>query len=293
MRIAIGLPTRGRNVTGESLLSWAVRADGGPFSSLGVTDRVVTNAQEPLIALAVAAGATRRIRLLTSILLTANRETTLLARQAASLDALSGGRLSIGIGIGVRPDDYLATGFDFHRRGRLLDEQLPKLRRIWAGEPSEEGIGSIGPAPAREGGPELLIGGYLPVVARRVAAWGDGFMSPGGGDADQMAALWIRIVDAWRMAGRQGRPRWVTASYYSLGPKAEANADAYIQAHYGYNPELAARNRANIPTSRQALLDQIRRREDAGASEYLFRPVVEEPDALDALAEAVADVAER
>ena len=85
----------------------------------------------------------------------------------------------------------------------------------------------------------------------------------------------------------------MTASYYSLGPDAEANADAYIQANYGYNPELAKRNRGDIPTGRQALLDQIRRREDAGASEYLLRPVVEEPEAIDQLAEAVADVADR
>ena len=118
-------------------------------------------------------------------------------------------------------------------------------------------------------------------------------MSPGGGDPDQMAALWVEIVDAWRAAGRPGRPRWVTASYYSLGPKARENADHYIEANYGYNPDLAARNRGNIPTTRQLLLDQIRRREDAGASEYLLRPVVEEPDALDALADAVADIAER
>jgi alkanesulfonate monooxygenase SsuD/methylene tetrahydromethanopterin reductase-like flavin-dependent oxidoreductase (luciferase family) len=293
MRIAIGLPTRGRKVTAESLVDWAVRAEAGPFSSLGVSDRVVTIAQEPLIALAVAAGATRRIRLLTSIMLAPTRETTLLARQAASLDALSGGRLSLGVGIGVRPDDYLATGSDFHHRGHLLDEQLAKLRRIWAGEPAGEGIGPIGPVPARPGGPGLLIGGYLPVVARRVAAWGDGFAAPGGGEPDQMAALWKLIVKAWDEAGREGRPRWVTASYYSLGPRAEENADDYIQTHYGHNPALAARSRANVPTTRQALLDQIRRREDAGASEYLLRPVVEEPEALDALAEAVADIAER
>jgi alkanesulfonate monooxygenase SsuD/methylene tetrahydromethanopterin reductase-like flavin-dependent oxidoreductase (luciferase family) len=292
MRIAIGLPTRGRSVTAESFLGWATRADAGPFSSLGVTDRVVTVAQEPLVALAVVAGATRRIRLLTSILLAPPRETTLLARQAASIDALSGGRLTLGIGVGVRQDDYLATGVDFHRRGRIVDAQLPKLRRIWAGEPADEGIGPIGPAPARAGGPELLIGGYLPIVARRIAAWGDGFMSPGGGDPEQMGALWVEIVDAWRAAGRSGRPRWVTASYYSLGPQAQENADRYIEANYGYNADLAARNRANIPTSRQALLDQIRRREDAGASEYLLRPVVEEPAALDALADAVAGVAE-
>jgi alkanesulfonate monooxygenase SsuD/methylene tetrahydromethanopterin reductase-like flavin-dependent oxidoreductase (luciferase family) len=294
MRIAIGLPTRGKDVNAASLVEWAVRADQGPFSTLGVSDRVVTNAQEPLIALAVAAGATRRIRLMTAVMLTPTHETTLLARQAASLDALSGGRFSMGVGVGVRKDDYEATGFDFHRRGALLDEQLAKLRRIWAGEPAdpERGIGPIGPAPARPGGPEVLIGGYLPVVARRVAAWGDGFMSPGGGDPGKMAALWREIEAAWDAAGRAGRPRWVTGSYYSLGPRAEQNADAYIQANYGFSPDLVKRNRGNIPTTPQALRDQVRRRQDMGATEYLLRPVVEELAAVDELAEAIASIAE-
>ena len=198
----------------------------------------------------------------------------------------------MGVGVGVRTDDYDVTGFDFHRRGALLEEQLATLRRIWAGEPAAEGIGPIGPAPARPGGPEVLIGGYLPVVARRVAAWGDGFMSPGGGDPEKMAALWRQIEAAWDAAGRSGRPRWVTGSYYSLGPRAEENADAYIQASYGFSPDLVKRNRGNIPTTPQSLRDQIRRREDMGATEYLLRPVVEDLTALDELADAVASIAD-
>ena len=133
MRIALGLPSRIASATGELMLEWATRADRGPFSSLAVTDRVVSNALEPLAVLAIAAGATRRIRLMTSVVIGPTRETTLLARQAATIDALSGGRLTLGVGIGVRNNDYLATGFDFHRRGRRLEEQLPILRRLWAG----------------------------------------------------------------------------------------------------------------------------------------------------------------
>ena len=106
----------------------------GPFSSLAVLDRVVLPVHEPLMALAATVGVTRRIRLLASVVIAPTRETTLLARQAASLDALSGGRFSLGVGVGVRRDDYLATGQAFERRGRRLDEQLAILRRLWAGE---------------------------------------------------------------------------------------------------------------------------------------------------------------
>src|SRR5919108_5326259 len=158
MRIAIGLPSRVASASGALMLEWVTRAEHGPFSSVVVTDRVVSQALEPLAVLAMAAGATQRIRLMTSVVIGPTRETTLLARQAATIDLLSRGRLTLGIGIGVRENDYLATGLNFHRRGRLVEEQLPTLRRLWAGEPLSNEIGPIGPAPARPNGPELLIG---------------------------------------------------------------------------------------------------------------------------------------
>jgi alkanesulfonate monooxygenase SsuD/methylene tetrahydromethanopterin reductase-like flavin-dependent oxidoreductase (luciferase family) len=145
MRIALGLPSRIVGASAELMLEWATRADRGPFSSLVVTDRVVSQALEPLAVLAIVAGATKRVRLMTSVVIGPTRETTLLARQTATIDLLSGGRLSLGVGIGVRENDYLATGFAFRRRGRRVDEQLPILRRLWAGESLSKETGSIGP----------------------------------------------------------------------------------------------------------------------------------------------------
>ena len=148
MRIAIGLPSRVASASGASMLEWISRAERGPFSSVVVTDRVVSQVLEPLSVLAMAAGATQRIRLMTSIVIGPTRETTLLARQAATIDVLSGGRLTLGLGIGVRENDYLATGFDFHRRGRRVEEQLPTLRRLWSGGNLSGEVGIIGPRPS-------------------------------------------------------------------------------------------------------------------------------------------------
>src|ERR671910_1176038 len=171
MRIAIGLPSRISSASGAVMLEWVMRAERGPFSSLVVTDRVVSQALEPLIVLAIAAGATGRIRLMTSVIIGPTRETTLLARQAATLDALSAGRLTLGIGIGVRENDYLATGFDFHRRGRRVEEQLPTLRQLWSGGDLSAEVGAVGPRPCGAKGPELLIGGYVPAIVQRIAKW--------------------------------------------------------------------------------------------------------------------------
>jgi alkanesulfonate monooxygenase SsuD/methylene tetrahydromethanopterin reductase-like flavin-dependent oxidoreductase (luciferase family) len=272
------------------MLEWATRADRGPFSSLVVTDRVVSNALEPLSVLAIAAGATRRVRLMTSIVIGPTRETTLLARQAASIDLLSGGRLTLGIGIGVRENDYLATGLNFHRRGRLVEEQLPTLRRLWAGEPLSNEIGPIGPAPARPNGPELLIGGYVPAVARRIAAWGDGYMAPGGGEPESMLEMWKQINKLWKQFSRQGQPRWVGASYFALGPNALEQASRYIDANYGYNPELVQRRLRGIPMTREAVEDAVKRQSDMGVDEFILRPCAAELDQMERLAEIASRI---
>jgi alkanesulfonate monooxygenase SsuD/methylene tetrahydromethanopterin reductase-like flavin-dependent oxidoreductase (luciferase family) len=285
MRIALGLPSRIIGISGELMLEWATRADRGPFSSLVVTDRVASRALEPLAVLAIAAGATKRIRLMTSVVIGPTRETTLLARQAATIDALSGGRLSLGVGIGVRENDYLATGFDFHRRGRRVDEQLPILRRVWAGEALSKEVGAIGPPSARPRGPELLIGGYVPAVARRIAAWGDGYMAPGGGEPESMLELWRQTLKLWKEMGRQEQPRWVGASYFALGPKASEQASVYIKANYGSNPELAARRLRGLPTTAEAVEEAIKRQADMGVDEFILRPCAEELDQMERLAE--------
>jgi alkanesulfonate monooxygenase SsuD/methylene tetrahydromethanopterin reductase-like flavin-dependent oxidoreductase (luciferase family) len=110
MRIAIGLPSRISSASGAVILEWITRAERGPFSSVVVTDRVVSQALEPITVLAMAAGATQRLRLMTSVVIGPTRETTLLARQAATIDVLSGGRLTAVCPTGIegtRADNML------------------------------------------------------------------------------------------------------------------------------------------------------------------------------------------
>ena len=288
MHIAIGLPSRIPDASGELMLEWATRAEQGPFSSLVVTDRVVSQSLEPLSVLALAAGATRRIRLMTSVVIGPTRETTLLARQAATIDVISGGRLTLGIGVGVRKNDYAATGFDFHRRGKRSEEQFALLRRVWRGEALSSEVGPIGPSSPRPGGPEMLIGGYVPAIAQRIAKWGDGYMAPGGGEPEAMLKMWREIGFAWQQAGRSGKPRWIGASYFALGPDAADHATRYIGANYGYNPELAAKRLRTLPASTAAVEDAIKRQADMGVDEFILRPCAEDLGQMDLLAEIAA-----
>ena len=285
MRIALGLPSRIASATGELMLEWILRAERGPFSSVVVTDRVVSKALEPLSVLAMAAGATKRIGLMTSVVIGPTRETTLLARQAATVDVLSNGRLTLGVGIGVRKNDYLATGENFHRRGRRSEAQFALLRRLWAGEVLSNEVGAIGPVSPRSDGPEMLIGGYVPAIATRIGKWGDGYMSPGGGEPQAMQKMWRDVLQAWKENNRHGQPRWVGASYFALGPNAAEQAASYINANYGYNPDLAARRLRAMPTSPAAIEESIKRQADMGVDEFILRPCAEDLDQMERLAE--------
>src|SRR3954471_19823576 len=122
MDVAIGLPNAVPGASGGELVEWARRADARGFSSLGTIDRVVYGNYEPLAALAAAAAVTDRIKLLTSVLLMPLRlNTALLAKQAATIHHLSGGRLVLGMGLGGRDDDFDVSGADMHTRGKVLD----------------------------------------------------------------------------------------------------------------------------------------------------------------------------
>ena len=143
MKIGLGLPIGAP----EKLLTWARLADAGPFSTLGLLDRLVYDNPEPLVTLAAVAGATSRVRLQTEVLLAPLRDTPLLAKQAATLHRIGGGRFTLGLGVGDRDDDHLAAGRDRHTRGRRLDDQMATLHRIWSGAPYSDTVGPIGPAP--------------------------------------------------------------------------------------------------------------------------------------------------
>src|ERR1700730_10199974 len=130
MDVGIGLPNAVPDTEGRTLVDWARRADEAGFSTLGTMGRLVYPNYEELITLAAAAAVTSRIRLTTSILLAPlHTNTVLFAKQAASLDRISGGRLVLGLGLGGREDDFAASGVSTQGRGRRLEEQITMMKR--------------------------------------------------------------------------------------------------------------------------------------------------------------------
>ena len=287
MKIGIGLPGNVPGTKGDFILEWARRADAGPFSSLGTIDRLVYDNYEPLVLLAAAAGVTTRVRLMTSVLIAPVRDAVLLAKQAATMDALSGGRLTLGLGVGRREDDYQAVNGNFHRRGRLFEEQLAVMKRVWSGEGSVDDLAAPGPEPVQRGGPELLIGGFAPAAIGRAGRWADGYLG-GGGDAEAARSLYQNVEDAWKAAGRSERPRIVATSGFALGSNAAGRGAAQARHYNQFLGAEAAENAARgVLTSPEQIRSIIQAMSDLGADEMVFLPQVHDLDQVDRLADLV------
>ena len=266
------------------MLEWARKADAGPFSSLGILDRLVYTNYEPLIALAGVAAVTTRVRLMTTVLLAPLRSAALLAKQAATIDALSNGRLTLGLGVGGREDDFQAADVDFRRRGKIFDAHLETMSRIWLGERLSEDVGAIGPKPAQAGGPEVLIGGGSPAALQRLARWGSGYIA-GGAPPEQAKMGYASALDAWTQANRPGKPRFVGAAYFGLGENAAERGAVYLRDYYGFLGPVAERVAGGFPSTVEAVRATITAFEDAGADELILWPTIAELDQVDRLAE--------
>lgn len=281
MDVGIGLPATIPDVGREQLLEWARRAEARGFSSLGTIDRLVYGNYEPLIALAAAAAVTERIRLATTILIAPYRNAAIVAKQAASVDRLSDGRLVLGVAVGGREDDYEAAGAEFHTRGKRFDAMLEQWERIWAGE-SFGTAGAIGP----RGRPTLIVGGTADAAFERAARYGDGWIM-GGGAADRLGPAAEKARAAWKAAGREGQPRIMSLGYFALGDRAEEAANGYLRDYYAFAGEYAGMIAAGAATDAATVKQYVDGFADAGCDELMLFPCDPDPAQVDLLADAI------
>ena len=279
MDVGIGLPNAVRGVDRRGIVEWARRAEAAGFSSVGTIDRIVYPDYESLIALAAAAAVTERIRLVTDILIAPLRTSTaLLAKQAATIDNLSEGRLVLGLAVGGREDDYEVSGADFGSRGKTFDRQLEELGALWRGERG------VGPRPARGDRPTVLIGGSSEVAFRRAARHADGW-TLGGGTPDAFAEGREKLRGAWAAEGRDGEPRTMALFYFALGDDAEAAARASLGDYYGFLGEYADQIVAGAAKDEDAVKGYLSAFEKAGVDEVICFPTSTDPEQVDLLAE--------
>lgn len=267
MHVGIGLPNTLSGADRTLVLEYARRADDGPFSSIGVFDRLRYDSLDPMSTLATCAGVTDDVRLATSIVAGPLRRNALLAKRTATLDVLSDGRLTLGIALGARGDDYEAAGVPYGERGKRFTDQLDDLRTYWEDD-------DVGPTPVQSGGPELLVGGMSDPTYKRVGRFADGYIH-GGGPPNIFAREATRARAAWAEAERPGDPTIWGHGYYALGDDDVAERGReYLLDYYAFTGPFAEKIADGLLTSPHEVVQFVRGYEDEGCDELLLFPTV-------------------
>jgi alkanesulfonate monooxygenase SsuD/methylene tetrahydromethanopterin reductase-like flavin-dependent oxidoreductase (luciferase family) len=285
MRIGVGLPNTVPGTPGQRLVEWARRAEELGFSSLATVGRLVFPTYDELQALTAAAAVTQRVGLFSNLTIGPVYDRALLAKQAAGLDQISGGRFVLGLATGWRDEDYRVAGKPWAGRGRRLDTDIEYMQRAWRGELVEGATKRLTPTPTNGESVPLAFGGTAPAAFRRAARYGIGWTA-GGASPEEVAGLFATARSTWAEAGREGQPKLWALAYYVLGEGGRDTATAYLSDYYGdWGPGMAQ----GIPADPEGVRAAVDAFAAAGADELILDPVSSDLAQLEALAEALGE----
>lgn len=285
------MPVMEPQLDATTLRSWARVIDGGPFSSLCWGERIAFDNPDSLTLLGALAAWTDRVRLVTTVVVPQLHDPVMLAKGLATGDLLSGGRLTVGIGVGGRHEDYHAVGADpASQTRRGMAERVAVMKRVWAGEKVTESVLPVGPPPVQSGGPSLHIGTIGPKTIRDAAAWADGVAGTTLDlDVDRQAELFDIARTAWAEAGKS-KPHLATSFWFALGKPEEARAQVHRHLRRYMNWIPAEYVDAMAPATgwagtEEELIEVLGRFQDIGTDEVHLIPTSSDIDQLRRVAE--------
>ena len=285
MRIGVGLPNTIPGTPGPRLIEWASHAEELGFSTLATIGRLVFPTYDELQALTAAAAVTERIGLLSNVTIGPVYDRALLAKRAAGLDQISGGRFVLGLATGWREEDYVVAGKPHAGRGKRLDADVEYMQRAWRGELVEGATKRLTPVPTNGESVPLIFGGTAPAAFERAARYGIGWTA-GGASPDDVTGFFESARAAWAAAGREAAPRLWALTYFVLGAGGRETATAYLSDYYGdWGPGMAQ----GIPADAEGIRGAVDAFAASGADELIFDPVSSDLAQLDLLAEALSD----
>ena len=222
------MPVMEPDLDAALLRQWAQAIDEGPFSSLCWGERIAFDNPDSLTLLGAISAWTQKVRLVTTVIVPQLHDPVMLAKGLATGDMLSAGRLTVGIGVGGRHEDYNAVGADPKTQTiRGMAERVAVMKRVWAGEKTTDSVRPVGPSPVQEGGPPLHVGTIGPKTVRSAAAWADGMA---GTTLDLDVAKQNELFDvartAWAEAGKP-EPHLATSFWFAFGAADEARGQVH------------------------------------------------------------------
>jgi alkanesulfonate monooxygenase SsuD/methylene tetrahydromethanopterin reductase-like flavin-dependent oxidoreductase (luciferase family) len=292
MDIGMTMPLMEPDLDRGILHQWATGLDAGPFSTLAVGERIAFWNPEALTSLAACAAWTQRIRLATTVLVAQMHDPVHLAKQLATIDLISAGRLTVGLGVGGRDEDYLAVGCD---PALMTQAELARLvdvmRNAWAGKHYPiHALHRIGPPPIQSAGPRLRSGAMGPKAMRMAADWAETVtgwnMIP---DLKNIEEQFASVRQAWRDAGRASPPL-VASFWIGIGANGRDQIATHVRRYLDYYdaPLLdSLANQAGFAGSAAELKSFLARLSDLGADEVILGTTTSNPDEIARVADIV------
>lgn len=231
------LPVMEPGLDASTLRTWAHAIDEGPFSSLCWGERIAFDNPEALTLLGAVAAWTDRVRLVTTVIVPQLHDPVMLAKALATGDVLSGGRLTVGLGIGGRHEDYRAVGADVTTQNmRTLAESAATMRRVWSGARLTDSVLPVGPAPFQTGGPELHVGTTGPKTIRHAAAWASGVAGVTLDlDLNRQGELFDIARTAWSAQDKPA-PHLATSFWFAFGDDGRAQIHRHLRHYMNWIP---------------------------------------------------------
>lgn len=289
MKLGIGLPgTLTPQVNRGLFLDWARVSDQAGFHVFGTIDQPNYDSWDPLVSLAAAAAVTERVRLATTVLQLPNRNETLVAKQAAVIDRLSGGRLDLGVGVGAREADYKVFNARFAGRGQKIERQVRKIRRVWrAAKKSTDEQGIAGPAPMQKPLPPIWFGAHADVAIERAIELGDGFWFGTRGPG----VMAEQAPEIRRKAEEAGKKKFLVGgiAYVAIGDDPAAaleQASRYLNRYYHGTPPRDLREMVHHGPL-EVIEQAVKEYEQAGLDVLVLFPEIPEIKQVEQIAERI------
>jgi len=230
------MPVMEPDLNATILRDWAQAIDEGPFSSLCWGERIAFGNPDALTLLGALAAWTHRVPLITTVVVPQLHDSVLLAKALATGDMLCDGRLTVGVGVGGRHEDYLAVGADpATQTMREMAERVETMKRVWAGEKLTDSVLPVGPRLVQDGGPRMLVGTIGPKTLRSAASWADGLA---GITLDLDVAKQNELFEvgrtAWAQAGKPA-PHLATSFWFAFGEPDAARAQIHRHLRHYMN----------------------------------------------------------
>lgn len=290
MKIGLCLPYMKAGLTREDYHAWFRHIDQGPFHSLSCGERIIGPTQDMRILLASAAALTERVEINATLYVLPMHNAVRAAKEIASLDVLSGGRLKITVGYGGREQDYRAVAAQYQGRHARMDEQIATMKLIWAQHPPFEGVDPVGPVPCQPGGPQILTGAMGPKGISRSAEWADGiFAWSGNGERNELENTLNMADAAWVQAERSEQPYKMGGFWFTLTDDGQQKLYDYVYNYLLIAGEDVAKwmagsvNRSHADAVKEALDNA----EAAGCQEAMLSPITAELAEIDRLVDII------